>query len=119
MEVEALTKTMDTLMKLMEKEKPYLDSELNLLKLADKMEISSHQLSYVLNEGMGENFFYFINKYRVQKAEALLMDPENDHLNMLAIGYEAGFNSKTSFNTTFKKMTSYTPSEYKKNRSRL
>lgn len=107
------------LLQLIDKKAPYLDSELNLLKLADELNVSSHQLSYVLNEGFGENFFYFINKYRVQKAQELLSDPKYDHLSMLAIGYEAGFNSKTSFNTTFKKMTSFTPSEYRKNRSNL
>lgn len=109
-----LNKIMEDLLKLMDDEKPYLDSELNLLRLSEKLSISSHQLSYVLNEGFGENFFYFINKYRVQKAKELLIDPNYDHLNMIAIGYDAGFNSKTSFNTTFKKMTLSTPTEYKK-----
>lgn len=107
------------LLALMEEKQPYLDSQLNLFKLADELNISSHQLSYVLNEGFGENFFYFTNKYRVSKAQALLKNPLHDPLSMLAIGYEAGFNSKTSFNTTFKKMTSHTPSEYRKNRSNL
>lgn len=99
---------------LMEEEKPYLNNELNLLKLAEKLNITSHQLSYVLNTGFRENFFYFINKYRVKRAEELLIDPKYNHLNIIAIGYESGFNSKTAFNTTFKKMTTYTPSEYKK-----
>ncbi|SFI76321.1 AraC family transcriptional regulator [Myroides guanonis] len=109
-----LNKIMEDLLKLMDDEKPYLDSELNLLRLSERLSISSHQLSYVLNEGFGENFFYFINKYRVQKAKELLIDPKYDHLSMIAIGYDAGFNSKTSFNTTFKKMTLSTPTEYKK-----
>lgn len=107
------------LLTLIEEKEPYLDSQLNLLKLADELNINSHQLSYVLNEGFGENFFNFINKYRVKKASTLLSDPRYDHLNMVAIGYDAGFNSKTSFNTTFKKMTTYTPSEFRKNRSNL
>ncbi|PJR03319.1 helix-turn-helix domain-containing protein [Avrilella dinanensis] len=115
-ELETIQAAILTLMK---EEQPYLDNELNLLKLAEKLNITSHQLSYVLNTGFGENFFYFINKYRVKKAEELLIDSKYDHLTMIAIGYESGFNSKTAFNTTFKKMTTYTPSEYKKNRSKL
>lgn len=103
------------LLQLMDQEQPYLDSDLNLVKLAEKLQISSHQLSYVINNGFNENFFHFINKYRVQKAEELLKNPKWNHLNILAIGFESGFNSKTSFNTTFKKITSYTPTEYRKN----
>lgn len=107
------------LLKLMKEEQPYLDSELNLVKLAQQLSISRHQLSYIINQGFGENFFYFVNKYRVQKAEELLSDPEKDKYTILAIGFESGFNSKTAFNTTFKKVTSYTPSEYRKKRSEL
>lgn len=119
MDNDELQSIKTALLKVMETDKPYLDSELNLLKLAEKMQLSSHQLSYVINTGMGENFFNFINTYRVQKAKELLTDTNYDHLNMIAIGYEAGFNSKTAFNTTFKKITTYTPTEYKKNRSDL
>lgn len=101
------------LLNLMEVEKPYLDSELNLVRLSEKLNISSHQLSYVLNNGLHENFFNFINRYRVSKAKDYLSDPKYDYLTIVAIGFEAGFNSKTAFNTTFKKMTSYTPTAYK------
>lgn len=107
----------DKLLGLMERERPYLDSDLNLIKLAEQMQISTHQLSYLINAGFGENFFNFINKYRVRKAEELLKNPDYDHLNIVVIGYESGFNSKTSFNTTFKKMTTYTPTEYRSNKS--
>lgn len=109
-----LHKIKDNLLTLMESEVLYLDGELNLLKLSEKLSISSHQLSYVINEGFGENFFNFVNKYRVEKAKELLIDPAYEHLNIIAIGYDAGFNSKTAFNTTFKKMTGLTPTEYKK-----
>lgn len=118
MEDVDLNQIMEDILKLMEEEMPYLDGELNLLKLSEKLDISSHQLSYVLNAGFGENFFHFINKYRVQKAKELLINPAYDHLNMIAIGYDAGFNSKTAFNTTFKKMTTYTPTEYRAKRSK-
>lgn len=104
---------------LMETAKPYLESELNLIRLASKMDVSAHQLSYVLNQGFEENFFYFVNKYRVKRAKELLMDPAYKQYTILAIGYEAGFNSKTSFNNAFKKITSFTPTEYQKKGSGL
>ena len=107
-----------SLLRMMAEEQPYLDSELNLIKLAQRMEISTHQLSYLINTGLGTNFFNFINQYRVTKAQELLVNKEYDHLNMLVIGYESGFNSKTSFNTTFKKITSLTPSEYRNQKKR-
>jgi len=106
------------LLNLMDVEEPYLDSELNLVRLAEKLNISSHQLSYVLNNGLHENFFNFINRYRVNKAKEYLSNPQYDYLTIVAIGFEAGFNSKTAFNTTFKKMTSYTPTAYKINSNR-
>lgn len=109
----------EKLLQIIQDEKPYLDSELNLIKLAELMQLSGHQLSYVINAGFEENFFYFINKYRVKQAEELLNNPEYDRWTILAIGFDSGFNSKTSFNTTFKKITSYTPSEYRKIRSNL
>lgn len=105
----------ERLIELMENEQPYLNSELNLVKLAEQMGLSTHQLSYVINSAFGENFFNFINRYRVRKAKELLENPEYDRFNVLVIGYESGFNSKTSFNTTFKRMTKHTPSEYRKN----
>ncbi|TXH23320.1 MAG: AraC family transcriptional regulator [Chitinophagaceae bacterium] len=104
---------------LMVVEKPYLDSELNLVKLADMLSISSHQLSYAINKGFNENFFQYINKFKVKKAEELLKNPKYDNYTILAIGFESGFNSKTAFNTTFKKFTTHTPTEYRKHRSVL
>jgi AraC-like DNA-binding protein/uncharacterized membrane protein YiaA len=114
-----LEKLKAKLLHLMETEKPYLDSELNLIKLAEKMSVSPHQLSYAINNGFHENFFQFINKYKVKKAEELLRDPAYDNYTIVAIGFDSGFNSKTAFNTTFKKITSYTPTEYRKLRSNL
>lgn len=109
-----LKKLKERLHQLMETEKPYLNSELNLVKLAQQMNLSTHQLSYLINNAFGENFFNFINRYRVQKAKELLKDSNYDHFNVLVIAYESGFNSKTSFNNTFKKMTNNTPTEYRK-----
>jgi AraC-like DNA-binding protein len=99
---------------LMIQKEPYLDSELNLSKLAKQLNITSHQLSYVINNGYHENFYGFVNKYRVEKAKKLLIDDEANKYSMLGIAFESGFNSKTAFNTTFKRITGNTPSEFKR-----
>jgi AraC-like DNA-binding protein len=107
------------LITIMETEKPYLDGELNLLKLSDLLQINIHQLSYLLNTGFNQNFFQFVNKYRIDLAKKLLLDNSQKKFSILGIAYESGFNSKTSFNTIFKKMTKLTPSEFKKKYSDL
>jgi AraC-like DNA-binding protein len=66
----------------------------------------------VLNEGFGVNFFQFINAYRVAEAQRLLASAQHQHLSMVGIAFEAGFSSKTTFNTTFKKLTGLTPSQF-------
>jgi AraC-like DNA-binding protein len=104
---------------LMEKQEPYLDPELSLSQLAELMDLTPHQLSYLINVGFDENFFLFVNRYRVQRVKELLLDKHNDHLTILGIAYESGFNSKTSFNTTFKKISAQTPSEFKQSSSTL
>lgn len=107
------------LVHIMENEKPYLDGELNLAKLSKYMDLNAHQLSYLLNEGFGKNFFQFVNTYRIEVAQKLLTNPEHQKLSMVGIAFEAGFNSKTSFNTTFKKLTGKTPSEFRKQQTDL
>jgi AraC-like DNA-binding protein len=97
---------------LMQQEKAFLDNELSLPILAQKMEISAHELSYLINEVYGENFYAFVNKYRVQEAKALLLSEKSDKLNMLGIAFQAGFNSKTTFNTAFKKWVGQSPTEF-------
>ncbi|MFC3757080.1 helix-turn-helix domain-containing protein [Chryseobacterium tructae] len=109
---EELIKIKMQLESIMEIQKPYLDSELNLIKLAEIVSVSTHHLSYVINTGFQKNFFQYVNEYRVEYAQTLLKD-SNSKLSILGIAYESGFNSKTSFNTTFKKLTGQTPSEFK------
>jgi AraC-like DNA-binding protein len=110
-EVEEIKKRLAVLM---QEQRPYLESDLNLIKLSELLSITPHQLSYVLNKGFKENFFLFVNSYRVEKAKELLLTWEKTNLSILGVAYESGFNSKTSFNTTFKKITGQTPSEFKK-----
>jgi AraC-like DNA-binding protein len=111
---EDLSRIKAQLEELMTNQKPYLDSELNLIKLSEQLSVSTHHLSYVINTGFQKNFFQYINEYRIDYAKKLLKDNSNNKLSILGIAYESGFNSKTSFNTTFKKFTDQTPSEFKK-----
>ena len=97
----------------MQKERPYLESELTLPKLADLLQVPPHHLSQVINESLGQNFFDFVNAHRVEEAQRLLRDPERSAYTVLAIAEEAGFNSKTAFNTAFKKVTGKTPTEFR------
>lgn len=101
------------LTKLMEQEKSYLDSEINLVRLAEIQNTTVHQLSYTLNTGFGMNFFQYINQYRIERAKELL-STGSASLTILAVAFDSGFNSKTTFNTTFKKITGETPSEFRR-----
>ena len=93
-------------------EKLYLDPSLTLSVLSDKIGISTHELSYVLNNGLGKNFYQFINELRTEEAKLLLLSEDTKHLDMLGVAIRAGFNSKTTFYTTFKKTTNLTPKAY-------
>jgi AraC-like DNA-binding protein len=102
----------DQLLKLMEEQKPYLNGELNAKDLAQALRISPNHLSQVLNQKQEQNFFDFINSYRVLEFKRRVHKSQSRNLTLLAIALESGFNSKTSFNTTFKKITGKTPSQY-------
>jgi AraC-like DNA-binding protein len=98
----------------MEEQKPFVRSTLTLQELSDELQISAHNLSEVINTKLGKNFFDFVNGFRVKEVQARLADPQYDHLTILAIAQDAGFNSKSTFNTIFKKVTNQTPSEYRR-----
>jgi len=102
------------LLDLMNTEKPYLDSDLTLQKLAKALSISPHHLSQTINEQLNQNFFDFINSYRIAEAKRMLRDPAKQHYSILAVSEETGFNSKSAFNSAFKKHVNMTPSEFRK-----
>lgn len=104
---------------LMKGKMPYKDPEINLIKLAAMLQMTPHQLSYVINTGFNENFFQFINRHRVEAARDLIANGNLNNFSLLGIAFESGFNSKTTFNNTFKKITSQTPTEYRKSCSGL
>ncbi len=101
------------LLNLMKTEKPYLNPDLTAIQLAEKLEISQNYLSQLLNEVVGKNFYEFINNYRIEEAKKILSDKENTRT-ILSIAYDVGFNSKTTFNTAFKKIVNMSPTEYRK-----
>lgn len=116
---EDLLNYKSTLHSLMKEQQLFLNSDINVAVLSEHMQISTHQLSYIINNGFNQNFFQFINSYRIEKAKELLLDISSDKLSILGIAFESGFSSKTAFNTTFKKFTNQTPSEFKKQGSNL
>nr|WP_315219771.1 helix-turn-helix domain-containing protein [uncultured Flavobacterium sp.] len=95
-------------------EKVYLNNDLSLPILAAKIGASCNETSFVINELYHDNFYNFINRYRIEEAKKLLLSEAYSQLNILGIAYEAGFNSKTTFNTTFKKHTGLSPTEFVK-----
>lgn len=107
-------KVAERLVKMIEQEKLYLDPELALTDLSEKSGEPSYVVSQALNVSLGKNFYELVNGYRVEAAKRLLSNPDNQNLTILSIGFEAGFNSKTTFNSVFKKCTGQTPSEYLK-----
>ena len=111
---EAGKTLMNKLISLMESQKPYINNELSLRDLASIAEISTHNLTEIINRYADKNFYDFINTYRVEEVKARMSDPAFKNITLLAIGLDAGFNSKSSFNSVFKKHTGMTPSEYKK-----
>jgi len=104
---------------LMENERIYQEPELTLQQLADKLEFPYYQVSQAINDGMNKNFYDLVNNYRIEEAKRLLVDPKNLSYTVLSVGFEAGFNSKTTFNTVFKKFTGLTPTEYREQKKRM
>ena len=98
----------------METHKPYLEPELTIVELAKMLSIKPKTLSQVINESLQQNFFDFINRYRIEEAKRLLKDPKDKNITVSEILYEVGFNSRSSFYALFKKYTGITPNDYKK-----
>jgi AraC-like DNA-binding protein len=102
------------LLELMEEDKPYLHGELKANELAMQLGVSVNHLSQVLNEIQKQNFFDFVNSYRIKEVIQKMNDSPKSNLTLLAFALDSGFNSKTSFNTVFKKVMHQTPSAYYK-----
>jgi len=107
-----LHKLNNRLIAFIQSEKPYLNPELSLPVLAEALETSRNHLSNIINKVHNKNFYEFINEYRVEEVKSLMADPKNKHLKLMSLAYDAGFNSKATFNRIFKQMTGMTPSQY-------
>jgi AraC-like DNA-binding protein len=104
----------ERLLIIMENEKPYLKSNLSLSDLSLSLGISSHNLSEAINTKLNKSFYDFINYYRIEEVKKMLKDEKYSSSPVLSIAFEAGFNSKTAFNTIFKKITGVTPTEFRR-----
>ncbi|UKN00455.1 helix-turn-helix domain-containing protein [Paracrocinitomix mangrovi] len=91
---------------------PYLDAGLTLRDLANQIDIHPNKLSWLINEMHEQNFNQFINNYRIEHFKKLAVNPENAQFSILGLAYDSGFNSKTVFNTYFKKSTGMSPKEW-------
>ncbi len=109
----------EQLLTLLKTEKPFLNPQVSIADLSEKLSVPTKQLSQVINQSFDKSFFDFINSYRIQEVQHILTTSKDDKLTVLEAMYQAGFNSKSSFNTAFKKETGQTPTEFRKTISQM
>lgn len=109
----AISSIADSLENLMEKERAYRENELRLSDLAEKLSVTPHHLSQVINDHYGKTFNQFVNDYRIREAIELLTLAENRDLHIIEIAWQVGFNNKTTFNQAFKQHTGMPPSHWR------
>ena len=114
--IENLEVEVEKVKQYMAQQKPYINPKLNLIELGHQLQLPPYLLSKIINNGFGKNFFDFINGYRVEEFKRRVDDPQFRNYTLLSIAFDVGFNSKTAFNRSFKKITNQTPSSYFKNR---
>jgi TolB-like protein/AraC-like DNA-binding protein len=95
-------------------EEPYLNPQLSLKFVADILELNTNKISYLINKAFHLNFNDFVNSYRLKHFKSIALDPKNAHLTILGLAYDSGFNSKSVFNTYFKKTEGITPKAWLK-----
>lgn len=111
---EAVLVMQEQICSAMEVEELYLEPDLTIGDLSLETGIATHHISQVINSILGKNFFSFVNEYRIEAAKKKLIESDaNDHT-ILSIAYDVGFSSKSTFNAIFKKFTSMTPSQYRR-----
>lgn len=110
--IDGLDKYLEKIEQIMTKEKAYLDPKLTLGKFSESAGIHTHLLSRIINEHYEKNFFDFVNSYRVEEFKEKITQENLVQFTILKLALESGFNSKTTFNKSFKKNTGETPKEY-------
>lgn len=115
MRVDEVDLFRNQLLAYMRNEAPFLNADLSLRSLASQLNILPNKLSWLLNNCVGKNFNEFINHYRIETFKNLARNPDNANITILGLAYDCGFNSKSVFNTYFKKETGLTPKEFLKN----
>jgi AraC-like DNA-binding protein len=104
----------NTLTTFMAEQEPFLDPSLSVYELSKQLNLTTKDLSLLINHDLNQHFFDFVNGFRIRKAMEILKDPAKKDLTILEILYDVGFNSKSSFNTAFKKYTQITPTEFRR-----
>jgi len=101
-----------SLLKHMNEQKPYLIPEITIAALADDLKVTPEFLSGIINSKLGKNFYDLINHYRIEEFKTRCVATENKNFTLIAIAYDCGFNSKATFNRVFKNATGNTPGDY-------
>ncbi|MBL8020105.1 MAG: helix-turn-helix transcriptional regulator [Leptospirales bacterium] len=104
----------DRLVSFMNREKPYLDDELDVVALANSLNVSRHHLSQVLSKTLGKNFYSYVNELRIAEVQRQMADPAFRDHSIFRIAMSCGFSSKSTFNSVFKSITGMTPNEYRR-----
>lgn len=115
---EAVALLKISILKLMEEEKLYENSTLTLNDVAERLGITSKQVSGLINRGFRQNFNDFVNTYRVEAVKTRFAQQDHERFTILSIALACGFNSKTTFNRVFKRLTARTPVQYLRERSK-
>jgi len=111
---EAIAEIIVKMQSYMRLEKPYLDPDFSVYSLAQALDIPRRALSQALNTGLSKNFYIYVNEYRIDEVKKLLEQSCEKQLTILEIAFQAGFKSKSSFNSLFKQYCDMTPSQYRK-----
>lgn len=107
----------EALEKLFLEEKVFLDPELNLAQLSERLKWNRAEVSEIINSGFGHNFNDFVNTYRIERFKARLQQGDSQQMSLVGLAFDCGFNSKATFNRVFKKVVKLTPTEYLKSLS--